>query len=112
MAFFVQVITHSRQTLVQKLDAFSFEQPELFATVISALEEMIYPVIERHALAGKCKVPLQETPFCDDAVAMDMAICVLSDRGFRVFAVTETWHVDSRALELVVKWEVPQLRAK
>jgi hypothetical protein len=71
-----------------------------------------YPVIKRHSLAGKCRVPLAGISLFEEAsqTATDMALCILSDRGFRVTAVTETAALSSRTKQLVVKWDVPVLR--
>lgn len=107
-----EVITHARQELVSRLDSFSEHNPEEFQRVIAELENVVYPVIVRHSLSGKCHIPVVGTLFEHSQLATDMAISILSDRGFRVQVITETAALDSRGIKFIIKWTVPQLRSK
>jgi len=105
-----EVTTHARQTLVASLDGYSANNADEFERTVSALETYVYPAIERHALMGKCEVPLSGTLFQNSKLATDIALCVLADRGFRAVVVTKSADTTSEGVRLCLEWDAPKLR--
>ena len=106
-----EIVQHARQHLVSRLDAYSQNDEKMFREVVDTLEDVVYPVIARHALTGKCELALQGTMFEHSEDATNIALCILSDRGFRVNATTESHRTDSKTLYFVVEWDSPKLRS-
>lgn len=105
-----EVIRHARQTLVSRLDEFSQRHPSEFNQAIQLLERIVYPTIHRHALSGKCEVCLADTPFESSEILSDIAMSVLTDRGFRVVEVKRG--EEGTLGRYLVEWEAPQLRSQ
>ncbi len=78
-----QIIVHARQELVRRLDNYQHRYGELLTKVVAILSDEFVPVLGRHAFAGRATVRCQN-PLFDDAMPVDMAIDVLSERGFQV----------------------------
>ena len=78
-----RVAHRSRQQLVARLDDYQATEPELFADVVADLELNFYPPIVRHALGGRTVVRSQN-PIYHRGTARDMAVDVLTERGFSV----------------------------
>lgn len=80
-----EIAQHARQELVRRLDGYEFEQPELFASVVSLIESRILPIIQRHAISG-CAMINSEDPIFESPDALAMLIDVFSERGFQATA--------------------------
>lgn len=87
-----QIIVHARQELVRRLDNYQHRYGELFSKIVTLLADEFVPVLGRHAFAGRATVRCQN-PLFDDAMAVDMVIDVLSERGFQV-----TYHLEHSAI--------------
>ncbi|MGA0333302.1 MAG: nucleoside monophosphate kinase [Kiritimatiellia bacterium] len=77
-----EIVIHARQELVNRLDSYAMEQPELFKQVLSFAEKKLVPVVKRHAITGMAFINT-ETRLLDDPDAMSMLIDVFSERGYR-----------------------------
>src|SRR3954465_3174269 len=46
-----EIIIHSRQELVKRLDSYEFGQPELFSQVVTFISRKIMPIVLRHSIS-------------------------------------------------------------
>lgn len=76
------LLNHARQQLVRRLDNYRHRHAELFTKVIATLERDVVPVIKRHAFAGHA-LAHSDDPIFESSEALDMAVDVLCERGFR-----------------------------
>ncbi len=76
-----EIIIHSRQELVKRLDSYEFGQPELFAQVVTFVIRKIMPIVLRHSISGVALINAEE-PLLDDPTALAMLIDVFSERGY------------------------------
>ncbi len=76
-----ELIVHARQDLVKRLDAYEFEQPELFSRVVDFIGAKVLPVVQRHAISGVAHVN-SEDAVLDDPLALAMLIDIFSERGY------------------------------
>lgn len=79
-----EVTRHARQELVRRLDSYEHAAPERFREVAAFIQARVVPVIVRHALAGRCVVETGEALFAD-ALAVDMVLDTLAERGYHAF---------------------------
>merc|ERR1712025_1200967 len=75
--------------------------PDKFAQVINILKTDIYPVIHLHAVSGRCSY-VSHNPLLTDGLAIQIAMDVLSERGFRVSSEPVV-----RGTKLDIKWNPP-----
>jgi len=81
------IVVHARQELVNRLDSYEEDHPELFASVVEDVENYFMPIIKRHAISGMAMINT-ESPIYEDKRAIGMLIDVFSERGFHsVFEV-------------------------
>jgi len=76
-----EIIIHARQELVKRLDGYEMEQPELFASVVSFIEQKVMPIVIRHAISGTAIINTEDAVL-DDPLALSMLIDVFSERGY------------------------------
>lgn len=76
-----EIVIHSRQELVRRLDSYELEHNELFVKVVAVVEDKFMPIITRHSLSGRAIVNSEDKMF-DDALALSMLIDIFSERGF------------------------------
>lgn len=76
-----QIIIHARQELVRRLDSYELEHGELFASVITFIEEKILPIVLRHAITGIAHINTEDKVLADP-LALAMLIDVFSERGY------------------------------
>jgi adenylate kinase len=76
-----EIVVHARQELVKRLDAYEYEQPELFLRVVGFIEKKIMPIVMRHAISGVALVNTEEA-ILDDTHALAMLIDIFSERGY------------------------------
>jgi adenylate kinase len=79
-----EVTRHARQELVRRLDAYEHAAPARFREVAKFIEEVVVPVIVRHALAGRCVVKTESALFREPA-CIDMLLDTLAERGYHAF---------------------------
>lgn len=91
-----ELVLHTRQKMVRRLDNYRHRHSEIFARAISLIEEEVVPALKRHAAAGRAKIRLVD-PLLDRKIAVDMMIDVLTERGF---AVTTTCTDETHALRV------------
>ena len=75
------IIIHARQEMVNRLDSYELESPELFAKVTQFIESKIIPIVLRHAISGVALINT-ENAVLDDPMALAMLIDVFSERGY------------------------------
>lgn len=76
-----EIVVHARQELVKRLDAYAFEQKDLFQSVLKFIKSKIIPIVMRHAISGVAMVN-SEDPILNDPSALTMLIDIFSERGF------------------------------
>eukprot|EP00892_Ulva_mutabilis_P001962 jgi/Ulvmu1/11767/UM008_0181.1 len=79
-----EVVQHSRQHLIQRLDEYQLSQTETFHKVLSILYEETLPRICSNAMAGFVEFTSKDDVFEKQYGSCDMFIDVLTDRGFSV----------------------------
>lgn len=75
------IIVHARQEMVKRLDSYELEHRELFARVVTFIEEKMIPIVLRHAISGVAHINT-EAAVLDDPLALAMLIDVFSERGY------------------------------
>jgi adenylate kinase len=76
-----EIIIHSRQELVKRLDSYEFGQPELFSHVVTFVTRKIMPIVLRHSISGVALINTED-PLLEDPTAIAMLIDVFSERGY------------------------------
>jgi adenylate kinase len=76
-----EIIIHSRQELVKRLDSYEFGHPELFSQVVTFINRKIMPIVLRHSISGVALINTEEL-LLDDPTALAMLIDVFSERGY------------------------------
>ena len=76
-----EIVSHARQELVKRLDAYEFENREEFHRVIDFIEKDIMPIVVHHAISGIAHVN-SENPILESPLSMAMVIDVFSERGY------------------------------
>lgn len=82
-----EIIVHSRQKMVERLDNYAQREKELFDKVVSILETEFYPAISLHSLSGKCIIRTNN-PVFNNPSAIAIAIDILAERGFQAICDT------------------------
>lgn len=91
-----QTLVHeSRQQLVARLDDYSRTKLHLLQDVVAHIDEEVIPLLRRCALAGH-SVYATTDPLFSTAIAVDILIDVLSDRGFAVDYQRSEQHIPKR----------------
>jgi len=78
-----EIIRHARQDLVNRLDDYEENHPELFARVVHLISRKFMPIVVRHAISGMAVIN-SEDPVFHDGVALQILIDVFTERGFHV----------------------------
>ncbi|MEM0965115.1 MAG: nucleoside monophosphate kinase [Verrucomicrobiota bacterium] len=76
-----KLVVHARQELVNRLDSYEEDHPELFARVVEDIQESFLPIISRHAIPGMALINSESDLYGND-LALAMLIDVFSERGF------------------------------
>ncbi|WP_411828174.1 nucleoside monophosphate kinase [Luteolibacter sp. AS25] len=90
-----EVITQARQELVNRLDAYQMEHPELFKKVVDFVYEKMMPTIKRYAVTGRARISTEDAMF-RNPVALAMLIDVHSERGFKAMVDIRRQEIPSR----------------
>ncbi len=93
-----EIIIHSRQELVKRLDSYEFGQPELFARVVTFVTRKIIPIVLRHSISGVALINTEEM-LLDDPTALAMLIDIFSERGYHAV-------VDIHRIEVPEKFDL------
>eukprot|EP00401_Gymnodinium_catenatum_P039807 CAMPEP_0117475622 /NCGR_PEP_ID=MMETSP0784-20121206/9890_1 /TAXON_ID=39447 /ORGANISM="" /LENGTH=428 /DNA_ID=CAMNT_0005269875 /DNA_START=144 /DNA_END=1431 /DNA_ORIENTATION=- len=96
-----EITMNARQLLVQRMDEYALRKPTYFGQVAESVKEEIYPVIRKHAISGRCSHVSHLSVFVDE-IGLQMAIDILSERGFRV-----TSEPVVRGTKFDIAWDAP-----
>lgn len=77
-----EVVQCGRQKLINRLDSYQVEHPDLLIWVVNFIQNKVMPVVERYAVTGRAMFNTEDDLF-DDPVAIAMLIDIFSERGFR-----------------------------
>lgn len=77
-----EIVVQARQELVNRLDGYQVEHPELLNSVVDFIQGKMMPIIKRYAVSGRAMINTEEALF-EDPVAIGILIDVFSERGFR-----------------------------
>lgn len=89
-----EIVVAARQHLVERLESYERERPELFHRVIGMIERDFVPVLTMHAITGSARVTSDDEIFADTLV-LSMLVDVLNERGYRTSATVEIREVPS-----------------
>ncbi|EFA81249.1 adenylate kinase [Heterostelium album PN500] len=89
------ITDHARVDLVTRLDEYQFRHTDLFASVINIIDKDFIPTVRRHSIAGSATMRVTNRIF-SNPLAVDMALDVLSERGFRATVDVRTTHIPHR----------------
>lgn len=77
-----EIILNARQELVNRLDSYQVEHPELLRNVVDFIQEKMMPIIKRYAVTGRATIRNEEKIF-ENPTALAILIDVFSERGFQ-----------------------------
>jgi adenylate kinase len=77
-----EIVQHARQELVNRLDEYQVERPELLRAVVEFIQEKTMPIIKRYAVSGRVMINTEDVLF-EEPVALAMLIDIFSERGFK-----------------------------
>ena len=86
-----EIVIHARQELINRLDRYQVEDPELFKLVVDFIQNKMMPIIKCYAVSGRATLNTED-PLLDDALALSMLIDIFSERGFR--ATVDIHHIE------------------
>jgi adenylate kinase len=99
-----KIIVHARQNLVKRLDDYQTYDSALFHKVIDIILKEFMPNIEHHAMSGLVLIRSND-PVFEDQRAVNMALDILSERGYSVSFDTKVERfperVDPRTFEII-----------
>lgn len=78
-----QVVAQARQNMVQRLNAYVTDHPELFRQVVEMVQTEFVHILRRQALAGRAIIRTNNT-ILSSKIALNMLLDILSERGFFV----------------------------
>ncbi|NQX01490.1 nucleoside monophosphate kinase [bacterium] len=77
-----EIVQSARQELVNRLDSYQVEHPQLLQAVVDFIQLKMMPIIKRYAVTGRTMINTEEALF-NDPVAIVILIDIFSERGFR-----------------------------
>lgn len=77
-----EIVQHARQELVNRLDGYQVEHPQLMRAVVDFIQGKMMPIIKRYAVSGRATINTEE-PLFINPVAIAILIDIFSERGFR-----------------------------
>ena len=93
-----EIILQARQELVNRLDGYQVQHPDLLRTVVGFIQEKMMPVIKRYAVTGRATINSEDKLFHDN-LAVAILIDIFSERGFQAM-------VDIHRLEIPEKFDL------
>ena len=101
-----QIVQHSRQKLIERLESYEHHHSQLFEHVIDIISERLMPIIEKYAVVGRCQINSEDTTF-DNPLALAMLIDIFAERGYTIVidirretipvrVNPETWKIETR----------------
>jgi adenylate kinase len=77
-----EIVLQARQELVNRLDGYQVQHPDLLQSVVGFVQEKMMPVIKRYAVTGRATINTEDILF-HDPLAVAMLIDIFSERGFQ-----------------------------
>jgi adenylate kinase len=77
-----EIVQNARQELVNRLDSYQVEHPELLRSVVDFIQDKTMPIIKRYAVSGRVMINTEDALF-EKPLALAMLIDVFSERGFK-----------------------------
>lgn len=77
-----EIVQHARQDLVNRLDGYQVEHPDVLRSVVGFIQEKTMPIIKRYAISGRAMINTEDSLF-ENPVALAILIDIFSERGFR-----------------------------
>lgn len=90
-----EIVVAARQRLVERLESYQRDSPELFGRVIDLIERDFIPAAVLHAMTGVAKLTSDDDVFANPLV-LSMLVDVLNERGYRTCATVEMREVPAR----------------
>ena len=78
-----EIIKNARQNLVRRLDGYQRDHPEKFNNVVGILLQDFSGILTRQALSGEAVIR-SDHPIFEEPLSLDMALDVLTERGYGV----------------------------
>ncbi|KAA8492773.1 adenylate kinase [Porphyridium purpureum] len=108
-----KVSSNARGALVERLDMYQAERPDMFKRAIIFINKVMVPQMQRHAFAGEAVVKVSEDRIRMDQLFIDMVLDVLSERGYmchhdRKLSYTPT-SIDRTTLRILTEERVEHL---
>jgi adenylate kinase len=82
------IVVAARQRLVERLERYQRDSPDVFRRVIAVIETEFLPAITLHAMTGLAKLACDNELFADP-LALSMLVDVLNERGYRTCTIVE-----------------------
>lgn len=89
------IVVAARQHLVERLESYQRDAPDLFRRIIEVIDQEFLPAILLHAMTGLAKVTSDNELFANP-LAVSMLVDILNERGYRTCATVEVREVPSR----------------
>lgn len=77
-----EIVQSARQELVNRLDSYQVEHPQLMQAVVDFIQDKMMPIVKRYAVSGRAMINTEERLF-RDPTAIAILIDIYSERGFR-----------------------------
>jgi adenylate kinase len=90
-----EIVVAARQHLVDRLESYQRDSPELFLRIIEIIDQEFLPAILLHAMTGMAKLTSDNELFANP-LALSMLVDILNERGYRTCATVEMREVPSR----------------
>jgi len=90
-----EIVVAARQHLVERLESYQRESPDLFRRIIEIIDQEFLPAILLHAITGMAKLTSDNELFANP-LALSMLVDILNERGYRTCATVEMREVPSR----------------
>jgi adenylate kinase len=90
-----EIVQNARQELVNRLDGYQVEHPQLMHAVVNFIQVKMIPIIKRYAVSGRATINTEE-PIFTDPVAIAILIDIFSERGFRATVDIHRQEIPSR----------------
>jgi adenylate kinase len=77
-----EIVLNARQELVNRLDGYQVEHPELMRAVVDFIQNKVMPIVKRYAISGRAMINTEEPMFANP-LAIAIFVDIFSERGFR-----------------------------
>ena len=77
-----EIVQNARQELVNRLDSYQVEHPQIVQEVVDFIQVKMMPTIKRYAVSGRAMINTENIIF-NNSLAIAILIDIFSERGFR-----------------------------